>query len=133
MQILDKVCEELYVPKASVLRSATLDDTESMCNHILWAAFKSLDVMGVYVGHHFQNHPSVVSTEFIRFLETNSGSEKIDQLVDQTVALKEGLATALLDAKVASQKTDTAANKVADLVRELTATTRRIKALEDCP
>ena len=132
MQILDKICEELYVPKARVLLSATLDNTESMCDHILWAAFKSLDVMGVYVAHHFQNHPSV-STEFIRFLATNSGSEKIDQLVEQNAALKECVTKALNDAKAASQKADTATNKVADLVRELATITRRVKALEDRP
>ena len=125
MQILDKICEELYVPKATVLLWATLDDKESMCNHILWAAFKSLDIMGGYVALQFQNHPSV-STEFIRFLANNSGSEKIDQLVDQFAALK-------VEARAASQKADTATNKVADLVRELTAATRRIKALEDRP
>ena len=132
MQILDKICEELNIPKARVLLLETLDDTESMCDHILWAAFKSLDVMGVYVAHHFQNHPSM-STEFIRFLATNSGSEKIDQLVEQTAALKECVTKALNDTKVASQKADTATNKVADLVRELATITRRVKALEDRP
>ena len=131
MQILDKICEELYVPKATVLQSATLDDVGSMCNHLLWAAFKSLDLMGVYVGYSFQNHRSV-STEFIRFLATNSGLEKIDQIVEQLVTIKEGVTKATSDAKAASQKADTAANK-ADLVLELTAATRRIKALEDCP
>jgi hypothetical protein len=131
MQILDKIIK--CVPKATVfLLSATLYDVGLMCNHILWAAFKSLDVVGVYVNHSFQNHPSV-STEFIRFLVTNSGSEKIDQILEQLVTVKEGVTNATSDAKAASQKAGTAANEVADRVRELTAATRRIKALEDRP
>ncbi|KAI2498171.1 hypothetical protein MHU86_16314 [Fragilaria crotonensis] len=67
MQILDKVCEELFVPKDGVMQAMTLGDPESICAHVLYASFRSQDIMAGYVEHQFENHPSV-STEFIRFL-----------------------------------------------------------------
>ena len=79
MQVLDRICEELYLPKDLVMQNTTLGDADSMCAHIIYSSIKCHDVVNGYVDLQVENHPSV-STEFIRFLATNSGTEKVDEL-----------------------------------------------------
>jgi hypothetical protein len=45
MQILDKICEELFAPKSGVLEGFTLGDPDSVCAHVLYGSFRSQDVM----------------------------------------------------------------------------------------
>lgn len=78
-QILDRICEELYVPKEGVSGAMLIDEPESVCCHILWAAFKTHDIMKSYIDSNFENHP-VVSAEYVKFLATNSGTEKVEKL-----------------------------------------------------
>ena len=74
-QVLDRIMADLYVPKDGVTESLSTGSPLSTCGHILWACFRTHDVMASYVDHHFENHPAV-STEYVKFLATNSGSEK---------------------------------------------------------
>jgi hypothetical protein len=51
MQILDKFFEELFVPKDGVMQAISLGDPDSIYSHVLYASFKSHDVISVYVDH----------------------------------------------------------------------------------
>jgi hypothetical protein len=94
--------------------------------------FRSQDVMVGYVNHQFENHPSV-STEFIRVLATNSGSETVEQLAETVKTTKEQLKKTSLEARLAGTKSDTASTKTASLAADLAAAIWRIKSLEDRP
>ena len=78
-QILDRICEELYAPKEGVGGAMKIEAPESVCCHILWAAFKTHDIMATYIDKNFENHP-VISAEYIKFLATNSGIEKVEKI-----------------------------------------------------
>ena len=132
MQILDKVVEELFVPKEDVMTSVILGDPDSFCAHVLYACFQTHDIMADYVEHQFENHPSV-SAEFIRFLATNSGSDRVEVLEAKVAEQKICLKAATEKAEKAMAKADTATNKAADANRDLATAIRRIKALEDRP
>ena len=132
MQILDKVVEELFVPKEEVMTSATLGDADSFCAYVLFSCFRTHDIMTDYVDLQFENHPSV-SAEFIRFLATNSGSERVEVLEGKVAEQKISLKLATEKAEKAMAKADTATNKAADANRDLATAIRRIKALEDRP
>ena len=54
-------------------------DRSSICAGIMWSSLKTNDVAQVYIDSRFENHPAIAS-EFIKFLATNSGFEKVDQL-----------------------------------------------------
>ena len=86
--------------------------------------------MAGYVDHDFKNHPSV-STEYIKFLETNSGSEKVEKLAETMICVKELVTKASQDARSSAAQSDTASTKVASLTTNLAAAIRRIKVLED--
>ena len=96
---------------------------ESTCGHVLYAVFKTHDIMANYMSHKFENHPSV-STEYVKFLATNSGSEKVGKL---TVSVE----SALSKAEAATKKADIVASKNADLTRVLEVLTKRVHRLEN--
>jgi hypothetical protein len=129
-QILDRICEELYVPKEGVSGAMLIDEPESVCCHILWAAFRSHDIMKTYIDSNFENHP-VVSAEYVKFLATNSGTEKVEKLEQQVVGMTDKLSKAVEEAKKAVAKSDTASTKCTELGRELAVLIKKVKALED--
>jgi hypothetical protein len=129
-QVLDRVLSDLYAPKDGIGESLTTRSPLSICAHLLWASFKTHDVMAEYVAHNFENHPAV-STEYVKFLATNSGSDKVSKLVDQVELLKSKATSAADEAKRAVSKADTASTKTAELIREVASLTKRLKALED--
>ena len=129
-QILDRICEELYAPKEGVGGAMTIEDPESVCCHILWACFKTHDVMSGYIDKNFENHPAV-SAEYVKFLAMNSGVEKVEKIESQVNGMTEKLVKALDESKKAVAKADIASSKCADLSRELTAIVKKVKSLED--
>ena len=122
-QVLDRILADLFVPKDNILNSIKNRSPESTCGHVLYAAFKTHDIMANYMSHKFENHPSV-STEYVKFLATNSGSEKVGKL---TVSVE----SALSKAEAATKKADIAASKNADLTRALEVLTKRVHRLEN--
>ena len=108
----------------------TIEEPESVCCHILWAAFKTHDVKASYIETNFENHP-VVSAEYVKFLATNSGSEKAEKLESQVASMTEKLAKAVDESKKAAAKSDAASTKCSELVRDLAALTKKVKTLED--
>jgi hypothetical protein len=129
-QVFDRILADLFVPRANISQSLKTRNTPTTCAQILLAVFKTHDIMATYVSHHFENHPSV-STEYVKFLATNSGSEKVVKLTETVEALKIKALAALDEAKSATKKSDVAASKYSDLDKEVSALNRRIKALED--
>lgn len=84
----------------------------------------------VCLDYNFKNNPAI-SSEFIKFLATNSGFEKVERLTDQLdLVLKTKLNAAVAEVATAKTQSDNASTKVAKLLREL-AVTRRVKTLED--
>ena len=129
-QVFDRILADLFVPRANISQSLKTRNTPTTCAQILLAAFKTHDIMATYVSHQFENHPSV-STEYVKFLATNSGSEKVVKLTESVEGLKIKALAALDEAKSATKKSDVATSKYSDLVKEVAALNRRIKALED--
>ena len=78
-QVLDRVVADLYVPKDGVIEALVTGCPVSTCAHIVWAAFRTHETMQVYLDHQIENHPAI-STEYVKFLATNSGSDKVVKL-----------------------------------------------------
>ena len=129
-QILDRICEELYAPKEGVGGAMKIEAPASVCCHILWAAFKTHDIMATYIEKNFENHP-VISAEYIKFLATNSGIEKVEKLEHQLGGMVEKLSKAVEESKKAVAKADVASAKCAELGREVLVLTKKVKSLED--
>jgi hypothetical protein len=106
-QILDRICEELYAPKMGVQETMTIDDPSSICSHILWASLRTHDIMEGYIDTQFENHPSIAA-EYVKFLATNSGHDKVDKLAVEVKGMVEDVAAAVKGCKTAVSKADVA-------------------------
>jgi hypothetical protein len=128
-QVLDRILADLFIPKDNIVQTLKTRNTPATCAQVLYAAFKTHDIMAVYVSHKFENHPSV-STEYVKFLATNSGSEKVVKLMEVVEILKGKLQFAIEDAKVATKKADISASKCSDLSKVVDTLISRVKMLE---
>lgn len=64
-------------------------------------------------------------------MATNSGSEKVTKLTESLEVVKTKANSALNEAKAATKKSDVAASKYADLVKEIGILTQKVKHLEE--
>ena len=128
MQVLDRICEDLYAAKEGVT-SGMQADRSSICAGTMWSSLKTNDVAQVYIDSRFENHPAIAS-EFIKFLATNSGFEKVDQLEKEVELCKAKVLAATSELGRASAKADTATSRVAELTREVATLTRRVGTAE---
>ena len=130
-QVLDRAMADLYVPKDGVIEALVTRSPLSTCAHIVWASFRTHEIMQVYLDHQIENHPAI-STEYVKFLATNSGSEdKVVKLTLVVEGLQSKVNSAATDASKAGSKADTCSAKTSDLLKELAALTKRVKTLED--
>jgi hypothetical protein len=129
-QILDRICEDLYAPKEGVAAAMTVEDPVSMCSHLIWSCLKTHDVMSGYIEHQFENHPAI-SAEYVKFLATNSGSEKVERMDGVVSSLTEKLNRSMEETKKAVSKADVATAKLSDLLKEVQVLAKKVKQLED--
>jgi hypothetical protein len=128
-QILDRICEDLYSPKEGVAEAMTVEDPASICSHLLWASFRTHDIMKVYLDSHFENHPTITA-EYVKFLATNSGFDKVEQMEATVKLLKERLDKAVDAAEKATKKGQEATDKFSLVNKEMEALKKRLQALE---
>ena len=125
MQVLDRICGDLFSPKEGVSSAMVIEDPANVSAHILWSCCRTHDVMAFYMKHKFENHPAI-SAEYIKFLAMNSGSEKVEKLTVQVKELLVEVKTVKEEAKKAAAKATAASSKTADLTQELAALAKKV-------
>ena len=86
-QVIRRFFIDLYKVRAQIYSSLSTSDAAGQCAWILYGTLRTHDVMTEYSKARFKNHPSV-SSEYIRFLSTNSGFESLKTLEDKVEQLK---------------------------------------------
>ena len=119
--ILDRVCEDFYASKEGV------EDPILNCSHLQWACFRTHYVMKTYLDHHFENHPAV-SAEYVKFLATNSGFDKVEKM---ELVISEKVERAIDAAEKAGKRADTATDKFSAANKELVVLMKRVQGLEN--
>lgn len=125
-----RVLEEVGQHRIGVgsLISANNVDTNSNASHVLYATFRTLNMMSVFKKYKYKNHPCL--SEFVKFMASNSGLDTIKKLETRVKNLEDDLKEARDKAKVSSAQADTAFNKAEQATKDLLALVRRVKALE---
>ena len=126
MQVLDRILADLFAPKEGVGNAIRGSNRAA---YVVLACLRTHDVAQIYIDHNFENHPAV-SSEFIKFLATNSGFEKVEKLTLDMEKEKSKLASALLEVAKASSKADTASAKSTEAERAVLALKNRVVTLE---
>jgi hypothetical protein len=124
-----RVLEEVGQPRIGVGSLISSTNSASNASHVLYAVFRTLDVMSDFKKYKFKNHPCI-SSEFVKFMASNSGMDSIKKLEDRVKSLESELKEALNKVKVASVKADTASNKADQSTKDLVALAKRVKNLE---
>ena len=119
-QILDRVCEDLYAPKEGVAAAMAVDDPASICAHMLWSCFQTHDVMSSYIDTNFENHPAI-SAEYVKFLATNSGYDKVEKMDVVVTAMKDDVKNAVNVAAKALQRAELLTDKFSAANKEIEA------------
>ena len=127
-QVLDRILADLFLPKDNLLSSLLTDNTPVTCAQVMFASFRMHDIMAVYVTHKFENHPSV-STEYVKFLATNSGSEKVTQVAEALAEMKLDMKNSTAEAKAAAKKADIATSRLSDLSPKVTKLEGTVESL----
>ncbi|KAI2495228.1 hypothetical protein MHU86_19282 [Fragilaria crotonensis] len=129
MKILDRICEDLFAPKEGVVVAMNVEDPGSICAHVLWSCFKTHDIMATYLEVNFENHPAI-SAEYVKFLATNSGFDKVDRLETTVAALKVQVEKAASESAKARSIADGSASAASAGTRAVADLTKRVTKLE---
>ena len=86
-QVVRRFFIDLYKVRAQIYSSLSTSDSAGQCAWILYGTLRTHDVMAEYSKARFKNHPSV-SSEYIRFLSTNSGFESLKTLEEKVEQMK---------------------------------------------
>ena len=130
MKILDRICEDLFAPKEGVAVAMNVEEPGSICTHMLWSCFKTHDVMATYMEFNFENHPAI-SAEYVKFLATNSGFDKVDRLEGLVSGMKGQVEKAATDAAKARSIADGSASAEAAATKSVTELAKRVGKVED--
>ena len=118
-QVVRRFFMDLYKVRAQVYSSLSTTDSAGQCAWILYGVLRTHDVMTEYVKARFKNHPSV-SSEYIRFLSTNSGFESLKTLEDQVDSLKKTSCQLVKDVTAAKKASDTASSSINTVKKDVT-------------
>jgi hypothetical protein len=130
MKILDRICEDLYAPKEGVVVAMNVEDPSSICAHVLWSCFRTHDIMATYMDVNFENHPAI-SAEYVKFLATNSGFEKVERLETTLASVKLLAEKASSDAAKAKSVADGSASAASSGTKALAELVKRVGKLEN--
>ena len=130
MKILDRICEDLFGPKEGVAVAMNVEDPASICAHMLWSCFKTHDIMTTYMEFNFENHPAI-SAEYVKFLATNSGFDKVERLEGVVSGLKTQVDKAGSEATKARTIADGAASAGSAAAKAVAELAKRVGKLED--
>ena len=117
-QVVRRFFMDLYKVRAQVYSSLSTADNTGQCAWILYGVLRSHDVMSEYTKARFKNHPSV-SSEYIRFLSTNSGFESLKTLEDRVDELKRVSVQTVKDCTAAKKAADTASSVVDSVKKDV--------------
>ena len=129
MKILDRICEDLFAPKEGVVVAMNVEDPGSICAHVLWSCFRTHDIMTSYLEVNFENHPAI-SAEYVKFLATNSGFDKVERLETTVSSLKVLVDKATTESTKARSIADGAASAATTGTRALADVSKRVTKLE---
>jgi hypothetical protein len=128
-QLIARIFGDMYLVRQGLEGGIDTGSPLSCCTTVLWSVLRTHDVMAEYLAKDFGNHPSI-SSELVRFLATNSGNEKVEELEDQVAKLTIAVAETKRAATEAGKKSDAAGNALDGAKKTIEALSKRVAALE---
>jgi hypothetical protein len=128
-RLVMRIFEDISLVRAGVSSSFVMGDNMSNATTVLWATFKTHDVMENYSTHKFMNHPSI-SSEYVKFLAQNSALEAVVKLTDGFKKLESDAKESASKLTLAIKRSDTASSKIDTFGTKLAAIEKRLLKME---
>ena len=123
-QLVRRVFAEIYVVRMGTTQAMS-GDRRSICSSVLWSVFRTHDKMTEFEDQNFEDHPAI-SSEYIKFMATNSGFDMIASLEKDVSSLKaevkeadRRLTTCTKKADSASTTADTNRKSIGELIKRV--------------
>ena len=111
--------QELFKVRSGISDTFVIADTRKLAAHVWYGVSRTHDVMKEFGVMDFKNHPAM-SSEYVKFLATNSGMELIDSIDGKIKLIKDELKDTKQVAQNAAKAATSAANKADDVMKKLT-------------
>ena len=110
--------QELFKVRSGVSDTFVISDHRRLAAHVWYGVSRTHDVMKEFGVMDFKNHPAM-SSEYVKFLATNSGMELIEAIDGKIKTVKDELKELKQLAQNASKAATSAANKADDVTKKL--------------
>eukprot|EP00978_Attheya_sp_CCMP212_P010885 scaffold26488_cov57-Attheya_sp.AAC.4 len=109
-KLVYRIFADMNKVRGGVKVASKTNDPRSLCSVVLYPVLRTMDVQQGYLRHNISDHPSI-SSEYVKFLATNSGLQKVGLLEANVAKVQIEVRTLKLDVAKASKVADLASNK----------------------
>jgi hypothetical protein len=131
-RLIRRILMSMYEPRQGVLNSFKTSDLDKNGASIFWSTIRSLDIGLGLKRKGLENLP-IVTSELVKFMLLNTGSETISALQAGNCLLKEQVTEAQRTAKAVDKANATLSNKHDELKKAHEALVKRLARLEGRP
>ena len=117
-QLGSRYFQELFKVRAGISDTFNIENTTKLAANVWYGVARTHDVMNEFVTMDFKNHPAM-SSEYVKFLATNSGMELIEAIDGKLKTMKEEVRDLKQAAQSATKAATSAANKADDVSKKL--------------
>ena len=117
-QLGSRYFQELFKVRAGISDTFNIENTTKLAANVWYGVARTHDVMNEFVSMDFKNHPAM-SSEYVKFLATNSGMELIEAIDRKLKTMKEEIRELKQAAQSATNAATSAANKADDVSKKL--------------
>jgi hypothetical protein len=131
-RLIRRILMSMYEPRQGVLNSFKTSDLDKNGASIFWSTIRSLDIGLGLKRKGLENLP-IVTSELVKFMLLNTGSETISALQAGNCLLKEQVTEAQRTAKAVDKANATLSNKHDELKKAHDDLVKRLAKLEGRP
>lgn len=124
-----RVWQEVYLPCAGLMEKVEPQDLQGTAATVIYHVLRTLDIQESFLTLGIKNH-SVVSSEYVKFLSTNTGYDSIEKLTVRMNKLETESKAVVAQAKEAGASAKTASTSCSELKKKVESHEKKISTLE---
>jgi hypothetical protein len=120
-----RVWQEVYLPCAGLMEKVEPHDLQATAATVIYHVLKTIDIQEAFREVGLKNH-SVVSSEYVKFLSTNTGYDSIEKLSARMSKLETEGKDLVIKAKEAGASAKTASTTCGEMKRKVDANEKKL-------
>jgi hypothetical protein len=124
-----RVWSEVYLPCAGLMEKVEPHDLQATSATIIYHVLATIDTQETFRQIGFKNH-SVVSSEYVKFLSTNTGYDSIEKLLTRMTKLETEGKDLVVRTREAGASAKTASTTCGDMKKKVEAVEKKLTSHE---